>query len=330
MTRSRRIILDTDPGVDDTLAILLALRSTEIKVVGITTVCGNVSLEQATRNLFRVLHLLRPVPTVSVGRGAPKPLEVPLVTAANVHGTDGLGGLDQFTDGRGLPRYPELAVPPALPHAVELWEKLAKQFPKQLTLVTLGPLTNLAQALESRPEVVKQFREIISMCGAVEVPGNITPTAEFNLYVDPHAAQRVFEAGLPLRLIPLDVTTSVALTREQLRRLARTGRDPLSRFVGDATGAVLDFTQQREGRAVFHFHDPLAVGAAIDPSLVRCVPLAVSVETAGHLTRGMIVVDRRRVKASHKPKPNMQVAMRVERMRFLKLFATRVCRGSLS
>jgi purine nucleosidase/pyrimidine-specific ribonucleoside hydrolase len=326
--RRRRILIDTDPGVDDALAIVLGFRSPEVEIVGITTVSGNVTLDQATRNLFRILGLLDPRPFVPVGRGASSPLAIPLMTARTVHGPDGLGGLDRFTDRRGVPRYPNVTVPKVLPTAIDLWEELTRQFPKLLTLVTLGPLTNLAQALERKPKMVRQFREIICMGGAVEVPGNVTATAEFNFCADPHAAQRVFEAGLPLRLIPLDVTTRVTLTRAELRRLARAGGDPLGRFMDDATRSVLDFTERVEGRAVFHFHDPLAVGAAIDPSLVHYVPVAASVETTGRLTRGMIVVDRR--ERTHVSKPNVRVAMRVKARRFLQLFATRICRGSLS
>jgi purine nucleosidase/pyrimidine-specific ribonucleoside hydrolase len=328
--KRRRLLIDTDPGVDDALAILLGFRSPEIEIVGITTVSGNVTLDQATHNLFRILGLLNPRPSVPVGCGAASPLALPLMTAANVHGLDGLGGLDQLTDRRGVPRYPKVAVPKVLPTAIDLWEEMTKQFPKQLILVTLGPLTNLAQALERKPRMVRRFREIICMGGAVGVPGNVTPTAEFNFYADPHAAQRVFEAGLPLRLIPLDVTTRVVLTGAQLRRLARSGRDPLSRFMGDATRSVLDFTERVEGRAVFHFHDPLAVGAAIDPSLVHCVPVAAAVETTGRLTRGMIVVDRRERARVSRPEPNVRVAVRVRARQFLHMFASRVCRGSLS
>ncbi|GKS56667.1 hypothetical protein YTPLAS18_01940 [Nitrospira sp.] len=321
----RPVVIDTDPGVDDALAILLALRSPELQVVGMTTVSGNVSLRLATRNVFHVLSLARAT-NIPVGVGAARPLKRNLVSATHVHGREGLGELDRFTDADGLPRYHMVRVPRRLPTALEVWEQCVNQNPRHLMLIMLGPLTNLARALESRPSVVRRFRSIIAMAGAIAVPGNVTPSAEFNVYVDPEAAARVVRARLPLTLVPLDVTTQVAMTRAQIiRRTARTS-DPVCRFFGDATERALDFAERVEGRPVFPFHDPLAVATAIDPSLVRCASLHISVETQSDLMRGTTLADRRIRSRAERTPTNVRVAMRVDVRRSLGLIKERLCR----
>lgn len=324
-TGPQRVIIDTDPGVDDALAILLALRSPEIEVVAITTVCGNVPVGQATKNLCRILNLVKVPPELLIGQGAGRPLQQQLVHATNVHGADGLGELDRFRNPDGSPLYPDAGLPATLPTAQDVWRECVRRYPDELTLITLGPLTNLAVALRVDPTTVDRLRGVISMGGAIAVPGNISPAAEFNMYVDPHAAQRVIQAGVPLTLVPLDVTTQVSLSRTALRRLTVKTTDPVCRFVGHATGSALAFAEEVEGHGLFHLHDPLAVAVAIDPSLVKLTPLHVEVETEGQATRGMTLADRRSLQAERKASPNLHVALTVDAMRVLSLVRGRLC-----
>ena len=322
--RPLRVILDTDPGVDDALAILFALRSPELEVVAITTVCGNVPVERGTTNLFKVLSLMRPNPGFLVGQGASRPLQDALETATHVHGSDGLGELDRFRNEDGTLRYPEPMVP-RVPSAQDVWSECIDRSPDSLTLITVGPLTNLAQALRTNHAIVRKLRSVISMGGAIIVPGNVSPAAEFNIFVDPHAAQLVFNSGLRVTLIPLDVTMQVRLSRGDIVRMTADTRDPIRRFFRDSTEHVLNFSEQAGGQATIHLHDPLAVGVATDHSLVQLTPLHVEVETEGRATRGMTLADRCVVRESYKVNPNVQVALSVDAGRFLRLFQGRLC-----
>jgi len=312
--------------VDDALAILLALRSPELEVVAITTVCGNAPVEQGTQNLSRVLGLVKPPTGLLIGQGAARPLRQPLQTATHVHGSDGLGELDGFRNQDGSPRYPKPKLPRALPTAQEMWGECLHRYPGELTLITLGPLTNLALALEAGPTPLRQLRSVISMGGAISVPGNVTPKAEFNIFVDPHAAQRVFQSGLPITLVPLDVTNKVALSRKEIQTLTADGSDPVLRFVADATGQALSYAERVEGAPLFHLHDPLAVAVAIDPTLVQTVPLHVEVETEKQANIGKTMADPRSPRGSQKPSPNIQAALTVDAVRALKLFKQRLSR----
>ncbi|MCI1277460.1 MAG: nucleoside hydrolase [Nitrospira sp.] len=320
-----KVILDTDPGVDDALAILLALASPELEVVGITTVCGNVPVGQATKNLFRVLNLVKTPPGLLVGQGAARPLEEDLVTATQVHGSDGLGELDAVLTAEGALRYPQVRLPSVLSTAQDVWSECVRRYPDEVTLITLGPLTNVALGLKVNPLTVQKFRSVIVMGGAIGVPGNIAPAAEFNMYVDPHAAHRVFQASLPLTLVPLDVTTRVAVTRECLTTWAAESCDPLGRITTDMTRKAFEFAETVEGHGLFYFHDPLAVLAAADSSLLKVEPFHVAVEMVGRVSRGMTVADRRLRRLEEKASPNMRVAVDVDVDRALRLLRSRLC-----
>lgn len=321
-----RVIIDTDPGIDDALAILLALLSPELEVVGITTVCGNVPVGQATKNLFRVLNLLETPPKLLVGQGAARPLEYQLITATQFHGQDGLGELDRFRDGDTTCRYPQPRLPASLLTAQEVWNECARRYPGELGLITLGPLTNLALALKVSPDLVRRFTRVICMGGAIAVPGNVSPGAEFNMYVDPHAAQRMFQAGLPLTMVPLDVTTQVGLNRAGLARLLGGSSDPITRFVGDAMEKGFDYAEAMEGHGDFYLHDPVAVAIMIDPGMATMESLHVDIEAAGTVARGLTVADRRVLQTEYKSPPNAQVAMGINPERAIKLFQDRLCR----
>jgi len=319
------VVIDTDPGVDDALALLLALHSPELQVEAITTVNGNVPVEQATKNAALLLDLVGPKLQPILARGATQPLEKGLTTAQSVHGSDGLGELNRFKNPDGSPRYPDPEMPQDLPNATEVLLDLLKRYPDELSLITLGPLTNLAEALLTDENCVKRLREVVIMGGSIGVPGNITPAAEFNIFVDPHAAQRVLKSGLPITLVPLDVTEKVCLGPMEIKTLAQAMDEPLGRFLSDATAKVMEYMKQIHGMAAIFLHDPLAIGVAIDPSMVKTTPLHVDVETHGDITKGMTLADLRPIRDDLKQPPNLHVALEVDVERFLTFFQDRLC-----
>jgi len=302
-------LIDTDPGIDDALALLLAWGSPELAVEAVTTVAGNVALATATRNLDRLLALRRPSPRPRVGVGAAAPLGRPLVTAEHYHGVDGLGDLADWAHDAAEPT----VVDQGRPHAAELIVETAGRHGGTLTLVALGPLTNLALALELDAAVMASVGRVVVMGGAVDVPGNITPTAEFNAHVDPEAAARVFAARLPLDVVPLDATRQARLTRPALEAaLARRPGRLADRIAGFTAHAFR--SDHERGDVGIALHDPLAVGVAVDPTLVEWQAVRLAVGPDGET--------RRAVGA-----PNCRFARAVDTARFLDLFLGRVCSG---
>jgi inosine-uridine nucleoside N-ribohydrolase len=295
-------LIDTDPGIDDALALLLAWGSPELAVDALTTVAGNVDVETATRNVFRLLALRRPPRPPRVAAGAPAPLKRPLVTAAGYHGADGLGDL---TD------WPLVDIRPDASGAVELILQTLRHARRRRVLVALGPLTNVALALEADRDAFASVERVVVMGGAVDVPGNVTPTAEFNIHVDPDAADRVLSSALPLDLVPLDATRQAILARAEL--LAALARAP-----GPFADRVAAFTERAfrvdaaAGGAGMVLHDPLAVGVASDPTLAEWEPLRLDVGGGG---------ETRRTPGA----PNCRVARRIDRERFLRTFLARLC-----
>jgi purine nucleosidase/pyrimidine-specific ribonucleoside hydrolase len=326
------ILIDTDPGIDDALAILLALGSPEVSVEAITTVAGNVDVDLATTNVFRVLDVARPrdvarpVRRPRVARGAAAPLAGPLLTAAHVHGEDGLGNLGALREPDGRPRYPEPSHALQMLDGADLILETADRFTGRLVLVALGPLTNVALALRRDRGRLAGAARIVVMGGAVAVAGNVTPAAEFNIHVDPEAAAAVLASGLPVELVPLDVTRRVILTKAALHAVLARDGGRTARFIEDFTTHGFDF-ETRRGDGAMALHDPLAVGVAVDPSLVTLEPLHVAVECEGRLTRGMTVADRRPHR--DRPAPTCRAALDVDAPRFLRLFLERVCRASV-
>jgi len=324
----KRVIIDTDPGVDDALALVLALKSHELHIEAIITVNGNVSLEQATKNAALLLGLLDPRPRPILAMGAAKPLRKNHVRAQSVHGVDGLGGLHRFVNRDGSPRYPEAALPGQIPDATEVLLDLLDRYPHEISLITLGPLTNLAEALKQDARRVKRLREVVIMGGAIGVPGNITPAAEFNIFTDPHAAHRVFHSGLPMTLVPLDVTEKVCLDSEEIQSLARLMEKPLGGLVRDMTEQSVKYMTEFRGISAIYLHDPLAVGVAIDPMTVKTASLYVDVETSKCITQGTTIADARPITDALKQPPNLDVALEVESARFLQFFKERLCQRS--
>jgi inosine-uridine nucleoside N-ribohydrolase len=322
----RRVIIDTDPGIDDALALFLALQSPELTIEAITTVAGNARVEDCTRNVFLILDLLKPDPRPVVAQGAARPLECELRTAPSIHGEDGLGELFRHRNPDGLPRYPRSRQSPAAVEAADLILERVRRYPGEITLITLGPLTNIAQALRRDHKAMEKISRIISMGGAVLVPGNTSATAEFNIATDPEAARIVLGSGLPLTLIPLDVTGRVRISGEALRTWVEPLADLPAQFLLDCTAHLITLSEQWEGFAGITLHDPLTVGVVVDPNLVQTTPLHVLVETRGEITTGMTVADRRPFRAEGQS--NVDVALDVDVDRFLSLFVERLCRRS--
>ena len=311
----KRIIIDTDPGVDDVLALLLAFRSPELKVEAITTVAGNVPVEIGTANAFTILELLDLPISPPISKGYSRPLKRALFTAERVHSSDGLGGLRDLEDG-GRKRYPSPSIRLFGRDAPETILRLVDQYPHEITLIPIGPLTNVAIALDRDRNTMAKLKEIILMGGACSVPGNVTPAAEFNIFVDPEAAQAVLSSGIPVTMVGLDVTMQVKISRETLSdRLGQGGR--VGQFVRDLTSAL---SQRGSGITL---HDPLAIGVAIDRTFVKTEKVHVTVETEGKFTTGMTVADLR----GHREKgalPHAEIALEVDSTRFLNFFLDRV------
>jgi purine nucleosidase len=270
----RRIIVDCDPGHDDALAIMLAHGSPAVELLAITTVAGNQTLDKTTLNARRVCTAagIRGVP---IAAGCERPLLRELVTGGDVHGVSGLDGVD----------WPEPQVPVEPAHAVDLIVDLVMAAPGEVTLVAIGPLTNLALALRRQPRIASAVREVVLMGGSF-TRGNVTPAAEFNIFVDPEAAAVVFEAGWPLTMVGLDLTHQALVTPEVMERIAAIG-SPLAGTVTE----LMRFYARHSGSAGPPLHDPCAVARIIDPDLVGCRDAFVAVETQGTWSRGMTVVD---------------------------------------
>lgn len=302
----QKIILDVDTGVDDALGIMLAVKSGHFDVIGITTVNGNVSMEKATENTCKILDLLEAGQDIPVVRGASRPLFRPPFFEHRVHGEDGLGGAlrdvvvtTKPSDGFG----PDFMI-----------EHVLKQ-PGQITLIMTGPLTNLALAVQKCPELVRHVKEVVFMGGVVKEHGNITPTAEYNMYVDPEAAKVVFHAGFPeLTMVGLDVTRRVLLNEEHIRQLGDTA---IARYVKESTATYTQRYFERNNVRACALHDPLAVGVAMCRELVTTRKLYVDIETKSELCDGQTVCD---FQCRLRKEPNMNVCLDVDAEAFFERF----------
>ncbi|MEM6897418.1 MAG: nucleoside hydrolase [Pseudomonadota bacterium] len=274
----KKIIIDTDPGQDDAVAILLALASPEVEVLGITAVAGNVPLSLTARNA-RVVCELAQRSDVKVFAGCDRPMGRPLITAEHVHGKTGLNGADL--------REPTMPLQDG--HAVDFIIDEARR-EDGITICTLGPLTNVATALERAPDIAGRIGRIVLMGGAYFEVGNITPAAEFNIYVDPEAARAVFASGVPLTVAPLDLTHKMLTSAEWVGRM----RD-LATPVGAAVAGWTDFFERfdvaKYGSAGAPLHDPCVIAHVIDPTLFSGRDVNVEIEVDSPLTRGMTVAD---------------------------------------
>ncbi|MBN7786119.1 nucleoside hydrolase [Ponticoccus gilvus] len=277
----RKIIIDTDPGQDDAVAILLALASPEeITVLGITTVAGNVPLDLTTRNARIVCELAGKTET-RIFAGCDRPLKRPLVTAEHVHGKTGLDG----------PTLPDPTMPVEDTHAVDfIIDTLRREPAGTVTLCPLGPLTNIATALHRAPEIADRIQEIVLMGGAYFEVGNITPTAEFNIYVDPEAAEAVFASGVPITVMPLDVTHKALVTTPRNDAFRALGT-PVGLAVAQMTDFFERFDKEKYGSDGAPLHDPCVTAYLIRPELFTGRHINVEIETRSALTLGMTVAD---------------------------------------
>jgi pyrimidine-specific ribonucleoside hydrolase len=296
-------VLDCDPGHDDAVALLLAAADDAIDLVAVTTVAGNCPLDLATRNA-RAVAALAGLTDVPVAAGADGPLQGELVTAPDIHGETGLDGYDLTTGLAPLDPRP----------AQTLLQETLEQAAAPVTLVPTGPLTNVARLLQERPDLRERIDRIVLMGGSTH-RGNTTPAAEFNVYVDPEAAAIVFESGLPVTMVGLNLTHQAQATPEVLDRVRALPGEPARAVAGWMAffGAAYE---RRFGIFAPPVHDPCTVAMLVDPSLVRTVDAFVAVETEGRWTRGMTVVDLHdRLGRA----PNAQVAMELDAPRFWDL-----------
>lgn len=306
-----RIILDTDPGADDALAILLMLASPEIKLEAITTVHGNVTIDKTTRNALALLEFLNGK-NIPVARGCSLPLVKPphQQKGETVHGSSGMGRTN----------LPEPTLKPVETHAVDYLIERFLAEPNELTLFAIGPLTNVALAIRKEPKFAGAVKELVIMGGAIRSGGNMSPLAEFNIYEDPHAAHIVFNSGIPMTLIPLDVTYKCLLTSADVERLNKIG-SPISKFIRDVTADYMEFYLKYEGFAGCALHDPLTVAAIIAPELLSIEEHYVDVDISGGVSTGKTYADF--MKVAKKP-ANMKVALDVRGREFVELFIERI------
>jgi pyrimidine-specific ribonucleoside hydrolase len=303
------VILDCDPGHDDAIALILALASPELKVLAVTTSAGNQTPDKTLNNALRILTLLGR-DDIPVAAGAPKPLARELIIADNVHGESGLDG----------PKLPDPAFAPQAMTGIELMAKCLRESPQPVTLVPTGPLTNIALLLAAHPELKLKIARIVLMGGAAGA-GNWTPAAEFNIYVDPQAADMVFKSGIPITMCGLDVTHEAQVMDEDIERV-RTITNPVAQCVA----GLLDFfmiyhRDPKWGFAGAPLHDPCTIAWLLAPELFHGVECRVDIETSGEHTVGMTVVDRYGL--TGKP-ANALVLLGLDRPGFIDLLVTRL------
>jgi len=281
---ARKIIIDTDPGQDDAVAILLALAADELEVLGLTVVAGNVGLPLTGLNARKICELARR-PDIKVFAGCEAPLVRALVTAQHVHGRTGLDGPD-------LPA-PQMALQPG--HAVDfIIQTLRTQPAGSVTLCALGPLSNIATALQRAPDIAPRIQQIVLMGGAYFTGGNITPTAEFNIYVDPEAADIVLKSGISIVMLPLDATHKALTTRARIDGFRRLN-SAVGTAVAELTGFFERFDMEKYGAQGAPLHDPCVIAYLLDPTLFSGRFINVEIETTSALTLGMTVADWWRV-----------------------------------
>lgn len=304
----KKVIIDCDPGQDDAVAIVLAARSPELELMGLTCVAGNADLNNTSQNALRICGLadIRDVPVV---KGMDRPIFGDLITAASVHGKTGLEGAD----------LPETDLDFTPGHAVEFLIETFMASDGSITLIPIGPLTNVAMALLREPGLKDKISRIVLMGGAFGM-GNVTPSAEFNIFVDPEAARIVFDSGIPLLMVGLDVTHKAILTREHVASIKAKGTPVTDVFTSLLTFYLDSLTElgYSQGGAM---HDACAVAAVCDPSLISAKLMRVDIETKGEFTRGRTVCDARPTTSGT---PNAHVGLDIDSERFFRMLLDRL------
>lgn len=331
---AQRVILDTDPGIDDSLAILLALASPELELACVTVTGGNCPLENGIRNARNVLAVAQRSDVPAYG-GVALPLIRPPFTALETHGDTGLG----------YAHLPESEHACATTHGVDALIDTIMAQPGKVTLVAVAPLTNVAMAIRKEPRIVQAVREVIIMGGAIRADGNTTSLAEFNFFVDPHAAHIVLESGMPMTLVPWDITRDVLLTSEHLERL-RAVDSPVTKFVTDATRYYIEFHLGTFGYEGCSINDPVALALAFRPDLATTEAVHIAIEYNSELTIGKSVMsyighnnrepDEHDIsgfdskmwpaqwRRAYRPRPNVRLVTAFNTPAFIDMFVSRI------
>ena len=332
----QRLIVDVDTGIDDMLALIYLLASPDAEILGIASTAGNVNIDQVAANNLAILDLCH-APEIEVSLGSPVPLLIPLVTTEDTHGPQGIGDAELPVSNRAL----------SARSASDMWVELARSNPGEAVGLVTGPLTNLALALRREPRLPHLLKRLVVMGGAFNYAGNTTPTTEWNVSVDPESAKIVFDAfsdvaadSRPI-VCSLDMTETIAMTPEHLRRLAdraesvpaeslsqdddaaarSTASNPIVRALSDAVRFYMRFHLEHDQGFLAHMHDPFAAAVALDPSSVGTRPATVDVELAGTLTRGMTVAD---LAGMWGRDPNVDIVTRADPHAFFDLLIDRV------
>ncbi|MFZ9857447.1 MAG: nucleoside hydrolase [Roseiflexaceae bacterium] len=328
----RSVILDTDPGIDDALAILLAIASPEVMLRGVTVTGGNCAMRDGWQNARAVLAMAQRS-DIPVCAGVELPLLRPAFIAAETHGASGLG----------YARLPDSIHPVDNRHAVDFLIDTIMAHPGEVTLVPVAPLTNIAMAIRKEPRIVAAVRDVIIMGGAVRVDGNTTSLAEFNFYVDPHAAHIVMQSGMPMTLVPWDITRDVMLYQSHIDLLLNVN-SPISQFIADATRFYLEFHQASFGVAGCAINDPVALALAFWPELAQTTAVHIDVEYTSELTMGKSVItyvgdttdaprdtditgfdrQKRVWRSMHRPTPNVRLVTQFDQAQFIARFVERM------
>ena len=274
----QKIILDCDPGHDDAIALLLAAKHPALELLAVTTVAGNQTVEKTTQNALKVCSLAN-IRDVPIAMGMDRPLVRPARHAADIHGASGMDG----------PNVPEPNIELARQHAVDLLIELLLNSDGDITLIPTGPLTNIATAIRCEPAIVPKIQAISLMGGAIGV-GNVTPSAEFNIWFDPEAASIVFDCGRPITMVPLEVTHQALATEEILSRL-RTANRPVASFAADLLVFFADSYKNVFGFPAPPVHDPCAVASVLEPDIIHAADMYVEIETMSELSAGRTVCD---------------------------------------
>lgn len=301
MEKKIPVIIDCDPGLDDVVALLLACADERLDIKAVTVVAGNQTLDKVGNNALRVLSFAGA--NLPVAYGCDAPLVRELRTAGEVHGEDGLHGI----------HLPEASLEKSEYHAVELMEKIIRESEEKITLIPLGPLTNIALLLLRHPELKSKIEAISLMGGAIS-GGNTTAAAEFNILVDPEAADIVFKSGLPITMLGLDVTHKAIVTRADIERIKSVGNE-IGEFMGEALGKLANF-HKADGIDGCYLHDPVAVINVLDPEIIKTIPLKVDIELRGEHTTGSTVAN---LAKRFNMKPNANVGIDIDKEKFIDL-----------
>lgn len=308
---AEKIIYDTDPGIDDALGLLLLAASPEIDLLAITVTHGNTSQEKCLNNALKLVELTG-ITKVPVARGAEEPLVKELSVAEETHGEGGLG----------YAILPKSAISPCPELAHDLIIRLVRENPGEVTLLCVGPMTNIALAFLKAPEIVSKVRRIVSMGGAIHYPGNVTPQAEYNVFCDPEAFEIVLKSGIDFTLVPLDVTYQCILTTDHLEKITE-ARSEIRSFIFDSTRFYMEFHEDYQGIKGCAINDPLAAAILLDPTLVKNRDYYLTIELTSPTSKAKTIADHYGLLKSA---PNAKVSMEVDVERFMELFINRMNR----